>query len=285
MEEKPQTLMVVHAHPDDEVFSTGGVIAKYASAGGRVVLIYCTGGEAGEMHDPDRDPADAMARLGEIRREEVRRACAILGTDELYFLGYHDSGMKDTDANKNPDAFMNAPLTEAADRLLTVMRETQPDVVVTYDESGGYGHPDHVMTNRVTVAAFEKARSEPWGPKKFYFAARSREGFRRYVEGLTELGLSIPWVKEDFNFDEYGVPNAEITAHIDVAPYVALKKRALAVHRTQIKPDSFYLSIPDEALSQVSGVEYFMRAHPPPRTEEREDDLFAEVLENSEAVA
>lgn len=285
MNNKQQTLMVVHAHPDDEVFSTGGIIAKYARSGGRVVLVYGTSGEAGEIHDPDLDPVEAVARLGDIRREEVRKACAILGTDELYFLGYRDSGMKDTEDNKNPDAFMNAPLDEAADRLVDIMRETRPDVVVTYDESGGYGHPDHVMSHTVATAAFEIARKEEWGPRKLYYSARSREGFRSYVEGLRELGVQIPWVKEDFNFDEHGIPNAEITAHIDITQYTALKQKALAVHRTQIKPDSFFLTIPDETLSRVSGIEYFVRVFPPARAGEREDDLFAEVLEDSEAVA
>jgi LmbE family N-acetylglucosaminyl deacetylase len=285
MTTKQQCLMLVHAHPDDEVFSTGGVIAKYADAGGRVVLVYGTSGEAGETHDPDLDPQDAIARMGEIRQEEARKACAVLGTSDVYFLGYRDSGMKDTEDNKNPAAFMNAPLDEAVGRLLTIMSDTRPDVVITYDESGGYGHPDHVMTHRVAVAAFERARRESWGPKKLYFSARSREGFRRYADALKQWNLKIPWLREDFNFDEYGVPDAEITAHIDISAYAPLKKQALAVHRTQIPAGHFYLSIPDDALSQVSGVEYFVRVYPPHRTGEREDDLFAEVLAEDEAVA
>jgi LmbE family N-acetylglucosaminyl deacetylase len=282
---KRQTLMVVHAHPDDEVFSTGGIIARYARAGGRVVLVYGTNGEAGEMHDPDRDPDEAIARLGEIRREDVQEALRILGTNEVYFLGYRDSGMKDTEDNRRPDAFMNAPMEEAVGRLFEIMRETRPDVVVTYDEGGGYGHPDHIMTNRVTVATFEHARLESWGPSKLYYSARSREGFKGYVEGMAALGLKIPWVREDFNFDEFGIPNSEITAHIDITPYAPLKKQALSVHRTQIKSDSFYLQIPDDVLGQVQGVEYFVRIYPPHRPGEREDDLFSELLEEREAIA
>lgn len=277
--------MVVHAHPDDEVFSTGGSIAKYAEAGVRVVVVYATNGEAGEMHDPDLDPDDALARMGEIRRDEVRRACAVLGTRDLYFLDYRDSGMKDTEDNKNPAAFMNAPLDEAVERLMAVMRETRPGVVVTYDESGGYGHPDHIMTNRVTTAAFERARTHVWGPRKLYYAARSREGFRRYAGALQRLGLQIPWLKDDFDFDAYGIPDAEITAHIDVARYVPRKKQALAVHRTQIRSDHFYLSIPDEVLREASDTEVFVRVFPPPLPGEREDDLFAGVAVDSEAVA
>lgn len=266
--------MAVHAHPDDEVFSTGGILARYAAAGDRVVVVYATRGEAGEMHDPDRTPEEALPRLGEIREEEVRRAADILGITDVYFLGYRDSGMEGTEDNNHPAAFMNAPLDEATDRLLAIMRETAPQVVVTYNEAGGYGHPDHVMTNRVAVAAFERAQGQPWAPQKLYYAAASREGFRRYVEGMQRFGLRIPWLKDDFNFDEYGMPEAEITARINIAPYAPLKKAALAAHRTQIPGDFFYLAIPDAALSEAAGVEYFQRIQPPPQPGEHEEDLF-----------
>ncbi|HEX6509197.1 MAG TPA: PIG-L family deacetylase [Chloroflexota bacterium] len=277
-------LMVVHAHPDDEVFSTGGILAKYASRGDRVVVVYCTNGEAGEMHDPDLTPEEAMPRLGEIRMEEARRACALLGVSDVLFLGYHDSGMADTEANKNPVAFMNVPLDEAAERLMMLMRESRPQVVVTYDETGGYGHPDHLMTHRVTVEAFNRLKDDPNGPRKLYASARSREGFRRYVDAVTRHGLSIPWLDGDYNLDEYGTPDDEITAHIDIVPFVALKKQALAIHRTQIRSDFFYLQIPDEALAEGAGVESFTRLQPPPRPGESEDDLFA-GLQAVEAVA
>lgn len=275
--------MAVHAHPDDEIFSTGGILAKYAAAGDRVTVVYGTSGEAGEMHDPDRIPEEAIPRLGEIRRQEVLEATKILGVTDVYFLGYRDSGMADTEDNKNPSNFMNAPLDEAVGRLLGIMRETQPQVIVTYDVDGGYGHPDHIMTNLVATEAFKRAQGEPWAPRKLYYGARSREGFRRYVEGMRTHGVEIPWVKSDFNFDEYGVPDSEITAHIDVAAYVGLKKRALAVHRTQISPDFFYLTVPDETLTATQGMEYFVRILPPPVEGEREDDLFAGIAGRSVA--
>jgi len=269
--------MAVHAHPDDEVFSTGGVLARYADEGARVVVVYCTRGESGEMHDPELDPEDAIRRLGEIREREVRDAAKVLGITDVYFLGYRDSGMKDTEDNANPAAFMNAPLEESTARLLAVVRETRPQVMVTYDEDGGYGHPDHVMANRVTVAAFDAAKGEEWAPQKLYFTERSREGFRRQVEGMRALGIEIPWVKADFNFDEYGKRDDEITAHLDVGRFMALKQQALAVHRTQIPPDFFYLQLPADALKEYAGIEYFLRIQPPPQPGEREDDLFAGV--------
>jgi len=268
-------LMAVHAHPDDEVFSTGGILAKYAAEGHRVVVVYATRGEAGEMHDPDRDPDQAILKLGEIREEEARCAADILGITDVYFLGYRDSGMAGTEENTNPSAFANASLDEAAIRLMDIMRETRPQVVVTYNEDGGYGHPDHLMAHNVTVAAFDRSQGQAWAPQKLYFGASSREAFKRYVEGMKRLGLQIPWLREDFNLEEYGMPEAEITAHIDVAPFTPLKKAALAAHRTQIPADFFYLSIPDEALSDAAGVEYFVRARPPAEPGDRESDLFA----------
>lgn len=272
-------ILLLHAHPDDEVFRTAGIMAKYAAAGDRVVVVYATRGEAGEMHDPDHDPQEAMPRLGEIREEEVRSACRLLGVTELYFLGYRDSGMRDSEENKNPAAFINAPLAEAADRLLNIIRESRPQVVVTYDEHGEqrYGHPDHVWCNRVAVEAVRRAQDEPWAPQKLYYGAGSRDQFRRYVEGLKKLNLELPWLKGDFDFDEYGLPDSEITAHIDISAYAPLKKRALATHRTQIPSDFFYLQLPDEDLARYAGVEYYLRVHPAPRPGEHEVDLFAGI--------
>jgi LmbE family N-acetylglucosaminyl deacetylase len=271
-------LMAVHAHPDDEVFSTGGILAKSAQQGDRVVVVYCTNGEAGEMHDADLVPEEAIPRLGEIRMQEARAACALLSVTDVVFLGYRDSGMKDTEENSHPAAFTNAALDEAALRLMEVIRSTRPQVMIAYDEDGGYGHPDHVMAHRIAVEAFQRLQGEPNAPEKLYYSARSREGFRRYIEAIKEHGLAVPWIDEDFNIDDYGVPDAEITAHIDVSPFVALKKQALAVHRTQIRPDFFYLQIPDEALAAGSGLEYFIRVLPPPAPGEQETDLFAPVV-------
>lgn len=266
-----RTLMVVHAHPDDEVFSTGGILAKHAAAGDRVVVVYATRGEEGELYDETLNPEEAKPRLGEIREREAREACRRLGVEEVYFLGYKDSGMAGWEQNARPDVFANAPLDEAAGKLYEIMRETRPRVVVTYDESGGYGHPDHIMTHRATVAAFNRARNEPGGPQKLYYGARSREQFRRQLEA----GNRPSWLSDDFDIEQYGVPDEEITAFIDVAPHVPLKKAALATHRTQIKPDFFYLSIPDEEMRQTHGTEFFRRVVPPHRPGERESDLFA----------
>jgi N-acetyl-1-D-myo-inositol-2-amino-2-deoxy-alpha-D-glucopyranoside deacetylase len=273
--------MAVHAHPDDEVFSTGGILARYSREGVRTIVVYCTTGEEGEMRDPARDPEEAIPMLAEIRRREAEEATAILGVSDVVFLGYRDSGMAGTDANANPENFHNADLDEAVERLMSVMEEMRPQVIVTYDEHGGYGHPDHIKANVVATEAFKRAQGRSWAPQKLYYAARSREGFRRQVELLREHGESIPWVKDDFNFDEYGVPNAEITAHVDVSSLVSLKREALRVHRTQVTQDSFYFRLPDGILSQAAGTEYFVRVFPPPVAGEREDDLFVGVAQEA----
>ncbi len=263
--------MVVHAHPDDEVFSTGGILAKYAAAGDRVVVVYATRGEEGELYDESLSPDEAMPRLGEIREREAREACRRLGVEEVHFLGYRDSGMAGWDQNQRPDVFANASLDEASERLLAIMRETRPQVVITYDEEGGYGHPDHIMTHRVTAEAFQRAQGEPDGPQKLYYGARSREQFRRQLE----TGHRPAWLRDDFDIEQYGLPDDEITAFIDISRQAPLKKAALAVHRTQIKPDFYYLSIPDEEMRRNLGVEFFRRVVPPHQPGERETDLFA----------
>lgn len=280
--EYPLTLMAVHAHPDDEVFSTGGALSAYSRQGVRTVVVYCTGGEEGELHG-DLTEAD-RPNLGKIREAEARAACHILGVEHVEFLGYRDSGMKDTEANANPSNFMNAPLQEASDRLLGIMARYAPQVVITYNEDGGYGHPDHVMTHNVTVEAFRRAQGHEWHPQKLYFGARSREGFRRYVETLRSVGLAIPWMKDEFDFDQYGTPNDELTAIINVAELAPLKKAALAAHRSQITPDFFYLSIPDDVFGRAQDEEFFMRSIPPAAAGEHESDLFA-GLRDADAAA
>ncbi len=177
------TLMAVHAHPDDESIGTGGVLARYADEGIRTVLVTCTGGEVGEIGDPTLATPDNLA---EIRERELRAACEILGVAHLELLGYRDSGMVGTADNERPDAFARADLDAAAGRLVALIRRYRPQVLVTYDENGFYGHPDHVNANRITVRAFARAGDpaayrdqglEPWQPAKLYYTAVPARGW------------------------------------------------------------------------------------------------------------
>ena len=155
-------VLLVHAHPDDECFATAGLIARTVAEGRRVDLVTCTGGEEGEIHDPELDPEGAKPRLKEIRRGELQCSVEALrgegpGTLELHLLGYRDSGMMGTESNARPDVFWNADLDEATGKVVAIVRETRPRAIVTYDSNGNYGHPDHINAHRVAVAAWEAA--------------------------------------------------------------------------------------------------------------------------------
>ena len=160
------TLMTVHAHPDDETIGTGGAMAKAVEAGHRVDPRDGTRGELGEIVVPDMDTPDNHRRLGEIRAGELERAMGHLGVTEWENLGYRDSGMMGTDGNRDPRCFWKADLDEAAGRLTWLVRQYQPDVITTYNEFGGYGHPDHIRTHDVAVRAFERAGDPAWYPEQ-----------------------------------------------------------------------------------------------------------------------
>src|SRR5579864_6399480 len=156
--------MAVHAHPDDEC-STGGTLARYAAEGYNTVLVTCTNGEEGEVVDPDMDPAEVKPRLGDVRLGELNAAVGVLGVAHLEMLGYRDSGMVDTPPNEDPRSFNKADPDEATRRLVALIRQYEPDVLFTYAEDGGYGHPDHLMAHKITVAAFDVAGDPAYHPE------------------------------------------------------------------------------------------------------------------------
>lgn len=196
----PPTLMVVHAHPDDECLGTGGTLARYSAEGITTVLVTATRGEEGEIHDPNLTEEEARPRLGEIRTEELTRAVGHLGVSALEFLGYRDSGMMGTPANEHPDNFHNANFDEAVGRLVALIRRYRSQVLITYNEDGGYGHPDHLQSHKVTATAYDAAgdparypeAGEPWAPSKFYAIAWSRENWRRLRDELKARGIRWP---------------------------------------------------------------------------------------------
>jgi mycothiol conjugate amidase Mca len=277
-------LLAVHAHPDDEAFSMGGVLARLADEGVRTVLVCATRGEVGEIHDPDLDPEQAKERLGAIREDELRRACAVLRVTELRFLGYRDSGMAGTADNADPRNFHNADHEEATGRIVRVMREVRPQVVVTYNERGGYGHPDHIAAHRATVAAFDAAGDarcfpeqglEPWTPLKLYYTAFPHSTMVRLREFARERGVPTPWDRADFDPSTITTPDALVTTRMEVGPYMKQKREALLMHRTQIGVDNPMLEIPEDIARELWGVETFQRARSLVAAPEVEDDLFA----------
>jgi LmbE family N-acetylglucosaminyl deacetylase len=205
-------LLLVHAHPDDEAFATGGLIARAVAEGHRVDLVTCTGGEEGEIHDPTLDYDEAFPRLREIREAELRCSLAKLrgpypGELELHLLGYRDSGMMGTEANERPESFWKSDLDEATRRLVRIVRAVRPAVMVTYDPNGNYGHPDHINAHRVAGAAWDAAADpdrypdagEPHAVEKFYEIAFNRDRWFALMKEMSQRGIPLPW---DFGTDE-----------------------------------------------------------------------------------
>ncbi|GAA5055095.1 PIG-L family deacetylase [Nocardia callitridis] len=245
------TIMAVHAHPDDEVISTGGVFARYAAEGIRTVLVTCTNGEQGDAPGgikPGQPGHDANA-VREQRLSELRESTALLGIEHVELLGYRDSGMDGWDGNQDPEAFRNVPVGDAAARLADLMRYYRPQVVVTYDENGNYGHPDHIQANRIALAA--AAASDI--PDKLYYTAIPRESTLEVFAALRAQGAVDFEPPEDF-----GTPMDQITAVVDVAAHAQLKVKALEAHGSQ--GDSVpFLRMPSDLRQTIFGTETFIR--------------------------
>jgi N-acetyl-1-D-myo-inositol-2-amino-2-deoxy-alpha-D-glucopyranoside deacetylase len=278
------TLMAVHAHPDDEIFGTGGVFARAADEGLRTVLVVATGGEEGEIRDSARDTPEERARLAEIRAEELRRSAEILGIEEVHVLGYRDSGMLGTPANDNPDNFLRADQEEATRRVVRLIRTVRPDVLVTYDERGGYGHPDHVTAHEITTAAVEAA-ADPgrfpelelpvWSVPKFYNSANPRSIWHWIGEQMRERGIALESEDPEYDYESFLTPDEIITTRIDVTPYVSRKHAALMEHETQISTDDWLNSMPEDLMEGLLRTESFIRVRSAVPVPNPEDDLFA----------
>ncbi len=275
------TLMAVHAHPDDESIGTGGVLSKYSAQGHRVVVVYGTRGEEGDILNPEFTPPAPGMDMGAIRVKELEKALAVLDVEPPRFLGYRDSGMAGTPANHEPNAFGRADLSEATARMVDIIRDIRPHVIVTYNEKGFYGHPDHIMANRVTVAAFHAAGDsdykggdslEPWAPAKLYYTAVPVSRLRRMQEIAIERGE-----EPRMNPDTLGTPDEAITTRIDVRDYLERKIEALACHQSQYSADNFIRRMPQELREEAFGYEHYMcvegyRAH-----EGQETDFFQDL--------
>ena len=282
-----RTLLAVHAHPDDETITTGGTLARYSAEGVRTVVVTCTQGELGWVFDPSLVGRD----VGTLRDGELESACSTLGVSRLVRLGYCDSGMAGVAENHRPGAFFAADLHEAAARLVKVLDEERPRVMLAYDETGGYGHPDHVKAHQVAIAAFEAAGTAR--PEKLYFVRFPLTWSREFVRRLREAGIDAPGsapagADAGPDLHEIGVPDALVTTAIDVRRYLPAKLAALACHRSQLPPDHFLRRMPPELAQRLWAYEYFSREcnptarpklnhQPSPgfETEALESDLFA----------
>jgi LmbE family N-acetylglucosaminyl deacetylase len=304
------TLMTVHAHPDDETIGTGGTMAKAVDQGRRVVLVTCTRGEMGEIVVPDMDTPENHRRLGELRAVELERAMAALGVTEWENLGYHDSDMMGRAGNHDPRSFWQANPDEAIGRLVWMVRRYRPDVMTTYNDFGGYGHPDHIRTHVVAVGAFERAGDPawypeqlapehggtggaigegglaPWAPAKIYEQAipsSVRNALKERMEAIGERSFWSPppdaTPEQIAEFEAFAakmlVPDEAITAWIDVSAQLDRRWEAVRAHVTQISEDNPFVRFGREAWSEFWTREAFIRRESRVAAPDHEDDLFA----------
>ena len=255
----PATIVSFHAHPDDEAITVGGTLALAANAGHRIVLVFATRGDLGEVADGVLAPDEALA---ERRVQEAHAAAAVLGVARVEFLPYRDSGMAGAPTNQAPAAFAAADLDEAAGHLAALLREEQADVLTVYDERGGYGHPDHIQVHDVGRRAAMLADTP-----RVYAATTSKEHFLSLGERLADQ-VPPDVERPDPAELDLGVPEHRITTFVDVTGALDRKRAAMAAHPSQIGDDSFFLALPPEAFAVVFGTEWFIRLDETPAARE-----------------
>jgi N-acetyl-1-D-myo-inositol-2-amino-2-deoxy-alpha-D-glucopyranoside deacetylase len=275
------SLLAVHAHPDDETITMGGTLARYGAEGVRTIVVCCTQGDLGWVLDPSL----VGQEVGKIRESELEAATRTLGVSRLVQLGYSDSGLAGAAENQRPGAFFAADLHEAAGKLLSLIREERPRVMVCYDETGGYGHPDHVKSHQVAVAAFEAAADAR--PAKLYFVRFPLSWTRDFVRSLRDAGIPAPRaapVGTDVGPEdvEIGTPDDLVTTSIDVQRYVSVKQAALACHRSQMPPEHFLRRMPPALAERLWAREFYSRQYGPTDRGHAglETDLFAGLCES-----
>jgi mycothiol S-conjugate amidase len=282
-----RTLMTVHAHPDDEASKGAGTVAKYNEMGVTCILVTATGGEEGDILNKKLDTPENREQLSKIRLEELKTSASVLGYSCVELLGYRDSGMPGSNANRYPDAFCNAPIEEPVNKLVGLIRKYRPQVIITYGaDQRGYPHPDHIKTHEATLSAFLKADDpkvvtdglEPFRPLKLYYTQWSRERIQKIHEKFLELGLESPF--DERWFSRVDASDKEpITTSIDVSPYIGIKRKALRAHATQIDPDSkFWFGLSEEIEAEVYPYEdYHLAIDRTGGREYVEDDLFDRI--------
>jgi N-acetyl-1-D-myo-inositol-2-amino-2-deoxy-alpha-D-glucopyranoside deacetylase len=283
----PETggVLFVHAHPDDECVGTGGSIARLVAEGIRVDLVTCTDGAEGEVHDPNLDVEEARPRLAAIRSEELACSLEALGGGAIrhHMLGYRDSGMMGTDANSHPDAFWQTDLEVASRRLVEIVRAARPAAIVSYDENGNYGHPDHINAARIARDAYTALAGGPDAVARFYELAWPREGWEDLIAEMQERGIPFPWggaeeaeaeaavegeaseaaegeaSEAGESADEgFGRPDAEITTRVDVRSFIDQKRMSMDCHRTQRQDMGWLLDLPPDLWERALGTETYV---------------------------
>jgi N-acetyl-1-D-myo-inositol-2-amino-2-deoxy-alpha-D-glucopyranoside deacetylase len=290
--------MLVHAHPDDEVIGTGVTMAKYAAEGAQVTLVTCTLGDEGEILLPHLEhlAADKDDKLAEHRMIELREAMDAVGVKDWRILGgpgaYRDSGMMGTEPNNRPDTFWQADLLEAATHLVKIIREVKPQVLVTYDDFGGYGHPDHIKAHRVAMYAtslaqaptFKPELGDAWSVTKIYWTAFPKSVMIAAAEMMKAAGDESEFTAEDPEDMNWVCPDEWVTTTIDAPQYLPNKFAAMKAHATQINTEEGFFALSNNIGSEVMGAEFFRIAQGsvagPLDALGRETDLFAGIADD-----
>lgn len=297
---EPRTILTVHAHPDDEASKGAPTLAKYHAQGVHTVLVCCTGGEEGDLQNPTLrhegqpfhglTPDEERHLVASLRPSELALSARVIGFDEVVMLGYRDSGMADSEPNGNPDCFHQADIDEATGRLVSIIRRTKPQIIITYnDDQQGYPHPDHIRVHDISVLAFERAgdagwypeSGEPYAPAKLYYTAWSRRRLIAVHEALLRLRGKSPY--DDKWFERPDI-DGRVTTRTEVSEYLWARTQALLAHATQVDPtEAFWFGLSDEELAEVYPFEDWILAAchvgtiPTGELNDVEDDFFAGV--------
>jgi mycothiol S-conjugate amidase len=297
-------ILTVHAHPDDEASKGAPTLAMYAEQGVRTVLVCCTGGEEGDLQNPhlrepgqpfhDLTPEQEKQVLAQLRPLELQRSAEVIGFSEVVMLGYRDSGMPDSEANNHPDSFHMADLDEAVGRLVQVIREQRPQVIITYgDDQRGYPHPDHLKVHDISIPAFERAGDptwypelgEPWQPSKLYYSTWSKARLIAVHEGMLRIRGESPF--DQAWLDRPG-QDERITTKLDIGTFLWARTGSLKAHATQVDPtEPWWFGLDDAQLAEVYPYEDWILARSlvgVPAEGAVEDDLFAGLREPARPV-
>jgi len=280
-------LLLVHAHPDDETINNGITMAKYAQEGAKVTLVTCTRGEEGEVlvEELANLASNRDDKLGEHREIELKNAMKLLGIEDYRFLGapdkkWRDSGMIGTPQNERSDVFWQANLEEVAQELVKIILETKPQVLITYDEIGGYGHPDHIKANQVAMKAADLAANQGWKISKIYWNTMPRSVIQNGIEKMKEVGSSF-FGAESADELPFAKPDELVSTVIRGVEYVPQKLEAMKAHATQIAVDGPFFALSNNLGLSVWGDEYYTlvkgEKSEPFDSEGREIDLFAGI--------
>ena len=276
------SVLAAFAHPDDEGFGSGGLLALLVSRGARVTLVCATNGDVGEISDPSLATPETLAR---VRQEELRQAMEVTGVTDLRFLDYRDSGMAGTADNSHPNSLHQAGVDQVAGQLVDIIRGVRPEVVITHDPYGGYGHPDHQAVCRHATSAFSLAGDPAaypqqlaegratWAPNLLYYVCFPRSNFRRMWQQMLDLGITPPFAS--LAMESLGTPDEMVTTTLDVSQFVDTKIASLSCHRTQIDPNGPFARLPAETMREYMRTEYYALVRP--EEAGKEEDLLGRL--------